>query len=133
MENFSFDLVTPEAVFFSGKVISVEAPGSEGDFGIFPGHEAFVSTLRPGIVTVYGEGDRQKRIFVASGIAEANGDSCSILAENIVDLDNFSRQDAETRLEKAKDILENTFEEVAKEDAAHEVKIAEALLAAIEA
>ena len=43
-----------------------QIPGTEGDMGIFPGHAPVLSTLRPGVVTVYKEGGGTDRIFVAT-------------------------------------------------------------------
>ena len=56
MATFHFDLVSPEKLLFSGEVDQVDVPGSEGDFGVLAGHAPFVTTLRPGILTMYREG-----------------------------------------------------------------------------
>lgn len=128
MDTLTFDIVTPQATIFSGSVQLVEAPGAQGDFGVLAGHSPFVSTLRPGVVTVHGASG-QKRLFVAGGIAEANAQSCTILAEQVVDLDSTTRAQAEERVTKAKQGVENAFEDDAKIIAAHELEVAEALLA----
>ena len=47
-----FELVSPEKLAFSGDVEQVDVPGAEGDFGVLEGHAPFVTTLRPGILTV---------------------------------------------------------------------------------
>ena len=58
MATFHFDLVSPEKLLFSGEVDQVDMPGSEGDFGVLAGHAPTVSALRPGIMTVYVNGQR---------------------------------------------------------------------------
>ena len=55
MATFHFNLVSPEKLLFSGEVDQVDVPGSEGDFGVLAGHAPFVTTLRPGILTIYRE------------------------------------------------------------------------------
>ena len=55
MATFHFDLVSPERLLFSGEVEQVDLPGSEGDFGVLAGHAPLVTTLRPGIIVIYGE------------------------------------------------------------------------------
>lgn len=131
MDTLTFDLVTPQATFFSGQVNMVEAPGTLGDFGVLPGHMPFISTLRAGVVTIHDSKNSQSKLFVAGGIAEVNAKSCTILAEQVVDLTSFSRVDAEGRLAKAKEAAGNAFDDNAKVVALHEVEVAEALLLAI--
>ena len=61
MATFHFDLVSPEKLLFSGDVDQVDVPGSEGDFGVLAGHAPLVTTLRPGILTIYREGGAAAR------------------------------------------------------------------------
>ena len=42
------EVVTPEKQLLSQQVDEVIAPGSEGEFGVLPGHCHFLSTLRIG-------------------------------------------------------------------------------------
>ncbi len=105
----------------------VEAPGVCGDFGVLPGHMAFISALRPGVVTIHGE-KMPVRVFVASGVAEVNADSCVILAEHVVDLSAVTHADAEVRLAQAKTALDNAFDDASRVDAARELAVAEAIV-----
>ena len=50
-----FDLVSPESALASMEVLSVQIPGSEGDFTAMPEHAPVITTLRPGIVKVNSE------------------------------------------------------------------------------
>lgn len=129
MNTLTFDLVTPQATFFSGVVNMVEAPGTQGDFGVLAGHMPFISTLRAGVVRVHGEGSALTKLFVVGGIAEVNATSCTILAEQVVSLEGLTRADAESRLLKAKTAVQSAFTDEAKLAAAAEVQVAEALLA----
>ena len=47
-DKLQFDLVSPEARVFSGTVDMVVVPGTEGDFGVLPGHAPFMATIRTG-------------------------------------------------------------------------------------
>jgi len=60
MATFHFDLVSPEKLAFSGEVDQVDIPGMEGDFGVLAGHAPFVTTMRPGILTIHREGGAQR-------------------------------------------------------------------------
>jgi F-type H+-transporting ATPase subunit epsilon len=133
MDTLTLNFVTPEATFFSGPATLVEAPGTLGDFGVLPGHMNFISTLRPGIVTIHDEQDQQTKVFVASGIAEVNPKSCTILAEKVIDLNKISKADAEARLASAKTALDAATDDMAKQEAAKELELSEALVEALTA
>jgi F-type H+-transporting ATPase subunit epsilon len=76
-----FELVTPERLILSREVEMVVVPGSEGNFGVLPGHAPFISTIRPGTVDIYQGRDITERIFVAGGIAEVTPERCTVLAD----------------------------------------------------
>ena len=79
-----FELVSPAKLLFSGDVVSVTLPGSEGEMGIFEGHSPLLSTLRPGFVTVAKEGGAVEKIFVRGGFAEVNPQGLTVLAETAI-------------------------------------------------
>jgi F-type H+-transporting ATPase subunit epsilon len=88
MATFHFDLVSPEKLLFSGEVTQVDVPGSEGDFGVLAGHAPIVTTLRPGILVIYGERDAL-RIVVGGGFAEVGPAGLTVLADMAVPVDEF--------------------------------------------
>ena len=75
-----FELVSPEKLVFSGDVQQVDVPGAEGEFGVLEGHAPMVTTLRPGILTVYAGGNAEK-IVVLGGFAEVSAAGLTILAD----------------------------------------------------
>ena len=82
----NFELVSPERLLSSGKVAMVVVPGTEGDFGVLPGHAPLMSTIRPGAIAIY-ENDSDtltRRIFVDGGFAEVSERGLTILAESAV-------------------------------------------------
>ena len=52
-ETTEFELVAPERLVLSQPVEMVVVPGSEGNFGVLPGHAPFISTIRPGTIDIY--------------------------------------------------------------------------------
>ena len=80
MASFNFELVSPHAVAYSGDVDQVDAPGSEGDFGVLAGHAPLIALLRPGVLTVYAGGE-QTKIVVLGGFAEVNPQGMTVLAD----------------------------------------------------
>jgi len=69
-DRFQFELVTPERLVVSGEAEMVVVPGTEGNFGVLPGHAPLISTIRPGTVDIYEARAIIERIFVVGGIAE---------------------------------------------------------------
>jgi F-type H+-transporting ATPase subunit epsilon len=91
MATFHFDLVSPEKLLFSGEVDQVDIPGAEGDFGVLAGHAPVVAALRPGIMTVFVNGQAQ-RMIVLGGFAEVSGDGkLTVLADLASSVEDFDR------------------------------------------
>jgi F-type H+-transporting ATPase subunit epsilon len=80
MATFSFELVSPERVLFSGDVTSVVVPAAEGDMTVLAHHAPFMSALRSGVVTV----DGAKRLFVRGGFVDVGAGGLTLLAEQAV-------------------------------------------------
>ena len=82
-DTFHFELVSPERLLFSGDVTQVDAPGSEGDFGVLAGHAPLVAMLRPGVLKIF-EGGKEERIVVFGGFAEVSPAGMTVLADEAV-------------------------------------------------
>ena len=81
MAKLHFSLVAPERELFSGDVDQVNAPGSEGEFGVLAGHAPFMTALKEGDVTVIDGGAR--RVFtIQGGFADVTPQGLTILAEH---------------------------------------------------
>jgi len=83
-EKLHFSLVSPEREVYAGEVDQVDAPGSEGDFGVLAGHAPFMTALREGFVTVH-EGEHLHRFEVQGGFADVSPAGLTILAERVRD------------------------------------------------
>ena len=79
-EKLHFSLVSPERELFAGDVDQVDAPGSEGDFGVLPGHAPFMTALKEGFVTVHIDDDLV-RFELKGGFADVTPDDFTVLAE----------------------------------------------------
>ena len=55
-KTFHVDIVTPEAVVWSGEADMVSARTTEGDIGILADHEATMAALATGAVQVHHDG-----------------------------------------------------------------------------
>lgn len=87
MDNFLFELVSPEKLVISEEVQHVVVPGTEGEFGVLAHHAPFMSTLRPGVVKVYKtDGGEPEKLFVRGGFADVNPKGLTILADEAIPL-----------------------------------------------
>ena len=125
----AFELVTPTALAISEDVDMVVVPGSDGDFGVLPGHTPIVSTVRPGVINMYTNGAITKSLFVEGGFAEANPERCTVLAESAMDVAELDKGDAETRLTAAREAHASADDD-AKPAAEKELRIAEEMVRA---
>lgn len=92
--TLKFELVSPERVLLSEDVAHVVLPGVDGDLGVLPGHAPLIVTLRPGTISVIGDGGAvTRRIFVKDGFAEFTPDTLNVLAEQAVNLEGVERSE----------------------------------------
>ncbi len=131
-DTVEFELVSPERLLISEAVEMVVVPGAEGDFGVLPGHAPFLTTLRPGVITIYANRNPREAIFVAGGFAEVTEARCTVLAEEALKIAEADRAEAENRVREARAAVEAAVEAHEKALAVQRVEIATALLAAID-
>lgn len=83
MSVLTVEVVTPEALKFTGQARQVQLPGVLGEMGVLPNHEALVSMLNPGVIEVRSpEGNRF--FAVAQGFATiANNKVCVLVDEAV--------------------------------------------------
>jgi F-type H+-transporting ATPase subunit epsilon len=94
------ELATPTRQLVSEEVDEVVAPGSEGYFGVLPGHAAFLATLGSGEV-VYRHGRDEVHLAVHGGFAEVTPERVIILAETAERPDEIDRARAERARQRA--------------------------------
>jgi len=85
-EKLHFSLVSPLRELFSGDVDQVDAPGSEGDFGVLAGHAPFMTALKEGFVTIH-DGSALHRFEVQGGFDDVTPAGFTILAEQAREVD----------------------------------------------
>jgi F-type H+-transporting ATPase subunit epsilon len=78
--KLTLEIVTPERSLASEQVDEVQLPGSEGYFGVLPGHTPFLATLQVGELW-YRIGDAKHYVAIAFGFAEVLPDRVTVLAQ----------------------------------------------------
>jgi F-type H+-transporting ATPase subunit epsilon len=113
-DRVQFELVTPERLLLSQAVEMVVVPGTEGNFGVLPGHALLISTIRPGTIEVYEGQAVTQRIFVAGGFAEVTPERCTVLADEAVPADALDRAAIEAELQVVEGNLPSLREQMAR-------------------
>ena len=98
------EVVTPEKQLLSQEVDEVIAPGSEGDFGVLPGHCHFLSTLRIGELR-YRIGERTNHMAILWGYAEVTPAKVTVMAEIAEKAEDIDVDRAQAAVEKAEQRL----------------------------
>lgn len=107
MATLHFELVSPEKLLFSGEVEQVDVPGAEGDFGVLAGHAPMVTTLRPGMLTVYAGGNEQK-IVVLGGFAEVSAAGLTVLADMAESAEDIDRSVITGKIGELEEAIQKT-------------------------
>jgi F-type H+-transporting ATPase subunit epsilon len=113
MAGLYLEVVTPERVLVSREVDTVVAPGTEGEFGILPGHIPFLSGILPGELRYEADG-KKNFLAVTEGFSEVSENRVSILvdaAEKAEDID----------VERAQKAMDRARERMAKERGAEDI------------
>ena len=84
-EDLYVEILTPEKVLFKGSATLAVIPGENGDIGILPHHSSFVSTLRPGLITLHLPGKDVKVFFTFSGCLSVTDNTCLLMVEHAED------------------------------------------------
>jgi F-type H+-transporting ATPase subunit epsilon len=129
-DRLHFTLVSPERELFSGPVDQVIVPGTLGDFGVLPKHAPFMSTIRPGAITIM-DGATRRRIFIDGGFADVTPSGLTILAEKATELGDFDKAALEANLAAARDALARAGDEFEADAAKAALARAEAAITAL--
>ena len=113
-DRVQLELVTPERLLLSEMVEMVVVPGTEGNFGVLPGHAPLISSLRPGTIDIYEGQTVVRRIFVVSGTAEVTPERCTILADEAMAPDELDRSAIEAELQAIQGNLPSLREQVGR-------------------
>lgn len=98
------ELATPTRLVLSADVDEVVAPGSEGYFGVLPGHAAFLTTLGTGELT-YRQGREEHSLAASGGFAEVRNDKMIVLADSAERPEEIDRERAERARQRAEQRL----------------------------
>ena len=109
-----FELVSPEKLVMSKEVSMVVVPGAEGLFGVLPRHASMLSTLAPGVINVYDGDSVTDSLFVVNGFAEVTEERCTVLAEEVIPVEDIDTEKYEKQIAALKDEASRSTDDSAK-------------------
>jgi F-type H+-transporting ATPase subunit epsilon len=130
MAELHLEFVSPERVLFSGDVDQVDLPGSEGDMGILAGHAPLVTTLRPGIVTIF-KGATRVPIVVIGGFAEMSPAGLTVLADSAVAREDFDMAHLASEIKDAEEDVGDATDDTQRDKLARHLDQLKSLQAAL--
>ncbi|WP_457913989.1 F0F1 ATP synthase subunit epsilon [Candidatus Gillettellia adelgis] len=101
--TYYLKVVSVEQQIFSGLVKKIQVTGSEGELGIFPGHSALLTTIKPGMVHFVKLQDKEEFIYLSGAILEVQPTVVTVLADTAIrgsDLDEARALEAKYKAEE---------------------------------
>ena len=100
--SLTLEIVTPDRALVTEQVDEVQVPGSEGYFGVLPGHAPLLASLQVGELW-YRKGQEKHYLAIAFGFVEVLPDKVTVLAhiaERAEDIDLARAEKAKVRAEE---------------------------------
>lgn len=105
MEQLTLSIVTPYGSIYSGEVKYVVMPGSEGEFGVFPGHCNLLSLLKVGVIEFESIDGAKELVAINWGYAEITAGDIKIIADGAVAIGGNKESEVAAALDSAKTLL----------------------------
>src|SRR4028119_1849562 len=131
MATFTFELVSPERVLFSGAVDAVVLPASEGDMTVLAGHAPTMTALKTGFLVITDRPGNGRRILVRGGFADVNQNGVTVLAERALPEEEITQDILDREIlqaEMAYDATDDVAAKHAAESAVAQLREAKAAL-----
>ena len=106
METLMLSIVTPYGKIYDGAVESVVMPGSEGVFGVYPGHCNLLSSLKTGVIEICKSSGDLELVAINWGYAEVSPHKVDVIADGAVSINGSDEDQVATAIENARKLLE---------------------------
>jgi F-type H+-transporting ATPase subunit epsilon len=105
-QHLRLQIVSADRSLVNELVDEVEIPGSDGYFGVLPGHTPLLALLGAGELW-YRQGDQKHYLVIAFGFAEVQPDAVTILAQIAEKADDIDIGRAESAKKRADERLKS--------------------------
>lgn len=112
-EKFTVEIISPDKTIIKIETSEVQIPSYEGEMGILKDHIQLITFLRPGIIKI--KNDNEKEFFVEEGTVEFSNNNLLILTSKAKDLSNVDKKSLSNLLiEAEKRISDNKLSDKEK-------------------
>tara|TARA_Y100000768_G_C23658938_1_gene532176 strand:- start:179 stop:568 length:390 start_codon:yes stop_codon:yes gene_type:complete len=87
-ENFTIEIISPDKTILKTEINEAVIPSFEGEMGILKDHISLITFLRPGLINV--KGDKERNFFVEDGTVEFSKNNLLILTSTAKELSDFN-------------------------------------------
>jgi F-type H+-transporting ATPase subunit epsilon len=95
--TLDLEIVAPDDVVVQTRAQSVQAADATGRFGLFPGHERFVTLLTPSLLVFRDEDGRERYAAVDGGVLLLEGRRISVVTREAVVADHLDELTAKAQ------------------------------------
>ena len=104
-EIFSIKLVTPSKIFLEANASRVTVPATEGDIGFLANHVSYISSVRPGFITINLENGGEQKIYITEGFVQFNANNLLIIAVELIEKENLDSNFINQKITDLENIL----------------------------
>lgn len=98
-------ITMPSETIFEAQAKMVNLPGTEGVFGVLPGHAKLIAKIAIGCISVF-LGEQEKKFFIYEGVAQITPLEVNIVSEFVVDFEEQSKNEILNKVANLKIELE---------------------------
>lgn len=99
------DIVSAEALIYSGPATKVVLPAEDGEICILARHAPLLTRLRPGLVRLANEFEVEQTFFISSGFVEIQPHIVTVLADTVTRTMDFDEAAARAALERTREAI----------------------------
>ena len=105
-DKFTVEIISPDQTILKQEISEATIPSYEGLMGILKNHIPLITFLRPGIIKI--KSDEEKNYYVEEGTVEFSDNNLLILTSTVKDLANFEKNLIDDLIKKEEENLKNT-------------------------
>ncbi len=87
--SLELEVLAPDGAVLRERARAVRAADASGQFGLWPGHEAFLTVLVPCLLTFWSEDGREHFVAVDGGLLEVEGRAVTVVTRDAVAADRL--------------------------------------------
>lgn len=111
MELLDLSIVTPQGTIFEGGVKTVTLPGSEGEFGVLPGHADTVALLRAGVIEIEKDDGKSEMVAVNWGYSKVSEKNVDVIVDGAVAIHGKDGGDMAAAISSAKELIKQASDD----------------------